>query len=394
VQQCRGIVFDGDTLVVQSFGYIHEFVAGDPVLRTIIDDSSFTSSQPLSSPDKDNENEDNENEDNENEDTENMGRVDEKYRIFKSHEGTLLRTFCHNGRWRTSTHRRLDASKSKWSSRESFQRLFEQALQTQTSYEQEFDSREDEKVDNDEQRETQNSAYTALISRLNPDRIYLFLLKSSGDNVIVCTENRASNQVYHVGTVDVSTGNVDLDCYEPRIAHPEELTSSLTSLDDVNRYVESVDITQTQGVVVHTKTNVAPIKIVSTEYKKFADIRGNVPSIAFRYVQLLNDVKRRMLMHMYPWMTGKLEAYENAINRVARFLESAYVSKYIKKQDIFVEPDEYRILKCVHEKFKESRRTRTYFKVNSDVIKESLAKFPTVANRLVKAFHYTTVSTV
>ncbi|GAF74190.1 unnamed protein product, partial [marine sediment metagenome] len=40
--------------------------------------------------------------------------------VFVSHEGTLLRVFHHNGKWFFMTHRKFDAWKSKWASRQSF----------------------------------------------------------------------------------------------------------------------------------------------------------------------------------------------------------------------------------------------------------------------------------
>ena len=58
--------------------------------------------------------------------------------FFDSHEGALIRVFHFGDRWYTSTHRKLNAFRSKWASRESFGTLFKKALEEQENSNENF----------------------------------------------------------------------------------------------------------------------------------------------------------------------------------------------------------------------------------------------------------------
>ena len=48
--------------------------------------------------------------------------------VQDAHEGSLLRAFCVNDTWYITTHRKLDAFRSKWASRQSFGAQFVESL--------------------------------------------------------------------------------------------------------------------------------------------------------------------------------------------------------------------------------------------------------------------------
>ena len=54
-----------------------------------------------------------------------------RYRFFDSHEGALLRVFYWQNKWYISTHRKLDAFRSKWASKLSFGEMFKSAIEYQ-----------------------------------------------------------------------------------------------------------------------------------------------------------------------------------------------------------------------------------------------------------------------
>ena len=77
LKQVRGIVFDvNNNLVMRGFPYTPEYIA-DENLKNV-----FT--QPLTN-----------------------------FKIFHSQEGTIIRVFFYN-KWRVSTHKRLNATHSRW----------------------------------------------------------------------------------------------------------------------------------------------------------------------------------------------------------------------------------------------------------------------------------------
>src|SRR3989344_6298936 len=92
LKQCRGVVFNDKTLVMKAFPYTVDYNHTELSLieETMVDFSKFS--------------------------------------FFDSYEGTLLRVFNFNGTWFLSTHRKLNAFRSKWSSKESYGTLFVKAL--------------------------------------------------------------------------------------------------------------------------------------------------------------------------------------------------------------------------------------------------------------------------
>ena len=52
-----------------------------------------------------------------------------QYHIYDAYEGCLLRLFNFNNKWFLSTHKKINAFRSKWSSKDSFGLMFQNALQ-------------------------------------------------------------------------------------------------------------------------------------------------------------------------------------------------------------------------------------------------------------------------
>ena len=82
IKKCRGLIFNNNTLIVPSFGWTAEYTEDDKdKISTILENG-----------------------------------VD-GIRVFDSHEGCLLRVYNFKDKWYISTHRRLDAFTSRWSSK-------------------------------------------------------------------------------------------------------------------------------------------------------------------------------------------------------------------------------------------------------------------------------------
>ena len=84
LQQCRGVVFDKDKLVLKTFPYTIE-------LSEATDKQEITNNINLS-----------------------------ECEVYDSFEGSIIKMFYYSGKWFVSTNRKLDAFRSKWASRESF----------------------------------------------------------------------------------------------------------------------------------------------------------------------------------------------------------------------------------------------------------------------------------
>lgn len=89
VKKSRGLVFNGETQLFKSLGFTPEY-----------NETNFSYLSTLSL---------------------------EDYKFYKSEEGTLIRVFFHD-KWYVSTHRKLDAFNSRWSSKKTFGDIFKDSL--------------------------------------------------------------------------------------------------------------------------------------------------------------------------------------------------------------------------------------------------------------------------
>jgi hypothetical protein len=269
VKNCRGIVFHGEDVVLKAFPYtdeynnthnFHEIYRGD------FEDLTF----------------------------------------FEAHEGSLIRVFYFKNKWYISTHRKLNAFRSKWASKESFGSCFKRALET------ERDCNENFKISLLSVESSNNSSIIdTFLSTLDPKKQYMFLLKNTDENCIICDEPDRPT-VLHVGTF---VEGVLL--HDNNISIPSPTILKFNNYDEVKDYVSSVDIHKLQGVIAFAPNN-RQFKILNTDYQELFRIRGNEPSIKFRYLQLRmnpNDVQK--LCELYPKHVSKFEHYENTLYDIA-----------------------------------------------------------------------------
>lgn len=332
VKQCRGIVFSGDTLVMKAFPYTEEITREN--LETQLNLQNC--------------------------------------KLYPSYEGMLIRMFFFCDKWFISTHRKLDAFRSKWSSKVSFGEIFVSCLQR------EFDN-------NDEfAKAIQNKPEVGILERfkltLDTTKQYMFLLLNNDDNRIVCLNDPNGPGMFHVGTFDSSTGeSVDTDIH---INKPNPIENTFTSLTEVYEKAQTLDYTMYQGIIIFTPNN-KQYKVLNAEYQYYFSVRGNEPSIKFRYLQIRhNEEYCKTLRQMYPNMVSSFDLYENYINTIARDIFNAYVERFIKKNFTTVSQDEYVIVKACHGWHLQDRKRNiiTLKKVYSEINNAQ----PSLINKMIR----------
>ena len=331
VKRCRGVVFDGDTLVMNSFPYSDEL----PLNETEIDEKIEVSSCSF----------------------------------FKAHEGTLLRVFNHDSKWYTSTHRKLLSSKSKWASKVSFGKYFDTGLK-------EIFTRL-----NKTEFLTEDGTQKFL-ETLCPHMQYMFLVKSQDDNVIVSPSSYPP--VLLVGTF--INHQLTLDETIPNFPRPEPLsiTTSKDLVDLITTMHEKEDKT-TQGVIVFAPNN-TQYKLINPTYKTWSDIRGNEPSIKFRYLQLLTrddyEVSIPRLKALYPHYESKFEDYDVLLHQIGVNIYESYINRYIHKHHVVVAQNLFTVMKMCHAWHCENRQTN---RINIDRVMEFLfTQSATSLNHMIK----------
>jgi hypothetical protein len=204
----------------------------------------------------------------------------------------------------------------------------------------------------------------------------MFLVRNTVQNRIVCTAPRRPT-IYHVGTfVDEKlTFNHYVDLPYPR----EQKFTSVRELVDTVRIIDPAGL---QGIIIFASNN-KQYKILNKEYQDLFNVRGNEPSIKFRYLQIRLDPQATDNLYcLYPDKAHVFDDYENIIYEIARHINKAYVDRYIKGQFVTVPKEEYSIMKICHEWHLENRkRNRISFQKIMEVINE---QSPTFLNHMIR----------
>lgn len=334
IRQCRGVVFHGKEVVMHAFPYTLEYSTRD--MKDI---------------------------------TEHIQPVFDECSFFDSYEGALIRVFYFSGRWYTSTHRKLNAFRSKWASRESFGTCFKRALEAEVKVNSELSAA----IPEGEEGFLERFQMT-----LNKERQYMFLVRHTEENRIVSAAPKRPT-LYHVGTFVDGELSLDDDIHIP---HPKK--HNFSSLDELVEYVEDVDIRNLQGVICFAPNNLQ-YKIIHKEYQNLFRARGNEPSIKFRYLQVrMNRRLTDMLYHLYPKWEKIFDDIENTLYDIARRIYSAYVQRFIKKRFVTVPTEEFAVIQECH-KWHEEDRSANRISLEK-VINVLNTQGPTSLNRMIRRF--------
>lgn len=230
---------------------------------------------------------------------EKMDSLDHKFEDFNieySCEGTIIRIFYHNQQWYISTHRKLDAERSKWGSNNSFKFLFEQGL-----------------------KESYNLSLKDLLARLNLRCQYTFMLMADESTKFACVPNH-SKRIYLIGTTDPDIAFLQID----KLPRPQNTFKTLT---DIFTFVKGMKYPfKYQGLLL-VHTNGSQYRIISNEYSKLFKVRNNEQSIPYRYLQLKgqNDLESvELLKQLFPQHIATFEAYETYVSQLVDIIFYEY----------------------------------------------------------------------
>jgi hypothetical protein len=335
VQQCRGIVFHDKQIVMRSFPYTIEFSNSQIELIT-----------------------------------KSLENIFKDCVFFDSYEGALIRMFYFGNKWYISTHRKLNAFTSKWSSKKSFGSCFVDALENY------FTS--DDNLLNTLPGDVSMSILERFQNSLNKDKQYMFLISHNEENRIVCEAPNIPN-IFHVGTfVDgqlTLTDNVGLK-YPPKL--------NFNNVKELCSYVNTINYTQIQGVIVFAPNN-KQYKIVHDEYMNLFKIRGNEPSIKFRYLQIrTNKFYANKLAYLYPNMKNHFDEYERALFEISKFIYKSYIDRFVKKLWVSVPPEEYQVVRMCHKWHEADRKIN---RVSLEIVRNIMdQQCPTNLNKMIRRF--------
>ena len=325
----RGLVFRGETPLFRSIGHTAEYTMSEADTLKWIQDIPYLT-------------------------------------FYPSYEGSLIRVFYDTSsqKWYTSTHRKLDAFRSRWGSKISFGEIFEKALSNQ------------------------NITISSLYETLNKDHVYLFFIRTIAETRLV--SNAAPTEtVVHVGTL-VNGQHFTVEAHTTPVKRATPLSFSSTrdgsfenTLKEIYEFVTNARSEEMQGVIAFYPDG-HNFKIINETYSFLSQIRGNEASVMFRYLQIRSNAAHVQVFYkLYPEHVGKFIMYENSIFRIAKMIHSSYVSRFILKKHTVVSKEEHRIIRECHGWHIENRVTN---KVTLPVLTAFIGKpeLASAVNALIK----------
>lgn len=307
IKRERGVIRDiHGNIVCQSFGYTHEYNTSDKEWKEMI--------------------------------TNNI----QNCHIFIAEEGTLLRLFCHENRWYVSTHKRINAFTSHWSSSSSFGDLFVEAL--------DYYYRKGEGKGQLDYLETDH-LLDVFCAQLDTDRVYTFLLRTNNETRIVCQPPTVPT-VYFAGQF---YKGMRLEGNPTSLPWPKRVM--FTNPEDLSDYIESFDPLVYPGVIVMTPDQKV-FKVLTPGYKELARVRGCEPSLYRVYMRVRqNEDELRSFVELFPDQktSHMMNAVEQSIMDLARKICNFYVRRFVHKEHVVVDKNYYYIMRLAHQWHCENR---------------------------------------
>lgn len=326
----RGIVKHGDTIVCKTFGYSPE---------VLVNDEAALEQQILP-------------------------LLASNVTLYKSVEGTLLRLWCYEGEWHVSTHRKVDAFRSKWGhDTSSYGQLFLRAILPTVKKHAQPTSWADME-DSDSGSETTEDVLKTYCASLNPNKIYVFCLTTFKENRVVCNANADEPKLFCIGSFDRSNDfKFSLEVAETKVSTPENipLDDTLTpeqKLALIKEKVNEMVPTEHQGVIViaNDGTNVKSAKVTNTENDRLMKLRGNMPNVVYRYVQLRWTPDIEEYKAMYPEHAEKFRQWEEKYEHIIHNILRKYIERYINGRTAILPPEQYKAMVDVHKLYMSTLR--------------------------------------
>lgn len=306
-------------------------------------------------------------------DNESEDCVFENFKWFYSSEGTFCRLYYFNDKWYLSTHKKLSAFDSRWSSKYSFGEIFQFYLKEMFP----------------------NNSYEEFCDSLDKSVIYYFFLRSNNQNRIIC---HVSNLEINKKCIFVGVRKDEkFDLHEKFednefLKHFTRLTPlENASKDNYKEIVEKIDPFKYQGIIgfqlYDDDSKIKVVKILNKEYKNWISVRGNNPNIKFRYLEIRQDKEMvENLYKLYPKYSNTFDEFEMILMKISRKIYRAYIDRYIRKKYVTLPKYEYMVMKQCHEWYLENKNENKIFARKVKDIMDKLS--PVELYRMLSQFKF------
>jgi len=268
-------------------------------------------------------------------------KLNDNIRIEYCEDGTLVRLYNYGGIWRVATTRCIDASDSFWTSKKNFDTLFWET----------FDR--------------------GLLTAMDPNFTYMFILLHRENRIVV---KHTVNMLVYISRVHNEQKFEDFtnqfkNVYgikRPRIMNEYELNTLSNNLSNF-------DCKFKRGIVVKVfEKNTGEWNLYKYDFNMYSiikSIRGNVPQIRMRYLELLSKPESLQLLEKFYIEHNFMFTFIKAsILKLVKTVYKLYVDSHIK-HIIEVKDDNmfYRTLRQLHAQYKRTNKPIGFIDVQEKI---------------------------
>ena len=242
-------------------------------------------------------------------------------------DGTLIRLYYYDNTWRTSTKKKINAENAYWHSKKSFAELFDECA---------------------------SNLDRGLLDR---GLCYSFIIKHPENRIV--TEYKQKS-IIHVGTRNLETlQEIDVNIGIPKPRKCQEFT-------DINQVIEktkSLDLAyHTVGYMLRDK-NYNRVMIKSLNYLKVRNLKGNVPDMSIRFLQLKKQNKIGEFLQFYPEYITLFRELDTKLVELSKKVYKIYHDSRVNKKKVVFPQYMGEILYKIHGIFLHHRKSDPRFKI-------------------------------
>lgn len=270
------------------------------------------------------------NHENQQEQIETLLNLSSKMRMEYCEDGTRISLYNYKGEWFTSTTKCIDAKTSFWSSNKTFDELFWEIF------------------DKD------------FINVLDPEFTYTFLLIHKENRIVV---NHLFNNLIYVNRINNKNQIEDYTNY----FYKDTPKRTIRRTKEINGYtinfpLDNYFLPNKRGIIIKFLVNNywMSYHYDFSDYYKIKNIRGNVPSISMRYLELLSDPEALLqLQYYYSENNFLFAAIKHQLEKLYKEVHQLYFNSHVKHNITIYE---------VHPLFQTLRQLHGIYKKNGQPI--------------------------
>ena len=261
----------------------------------------------------------------------------ESFKIQQLVDGTLIRVYYHNGGWKTSTKKVIDAVNSYWNSEKSFAEMFQECAE-ETSFD---------------------------YAKLSTDSCYYFIIKHPENRNI---SKQLKKDLVHVGSRNLTT----LEEFETDLGIQKPLDAHFDSFEKMVEVCKQVEYSNPGYMIMDSDYN--RVKVQAAEYNFVKELKGNMPNMKIRFLYLREKHMVENFLFYFPEYTQMFQGIEESIRNASYKVYQTYVTMRIKKQQVELSPIDKDLTYLLHGEYLQTRNKVSMAMVMYFVNQLSIAK--------------------